>query len=249
MLRLWFAYVRLTQYAAVDIDRESANVRLGLWILALGVLDVLHALPAIGGGSARVLVGTIFFSAYAGWTSMPAVHHAYANLMAMASVPHGDAYQVVSVESNAMAPAVAKGSFAVVDFSAYLTREPRVGDVVAVVVPPHRFYLKRLVAMPGDTFEVTGTGVLTNGRRPRGWRNRAYPNYELEVGDDTIEVNGVPLDRSIASIPLPSAWPDASRLPDDCYFVLGDNINDSEDSHDFGCVPRSAIIGRVLASL
>ena len=249
MLELWFGYLWLTRLAATAMNRESTNVRLGVGIMALVATEYVHALPVLGAASSRVLVGTIFFSAYAGWTSMPAVHRAYAELVAAATVPHGDVYEVVDVESNAMAPTMARGASAVVDFSAYTEREPAIGDVVAVVLPPYHVFLKRLVAEPGDSFAVSGLGVLTNGVRPQGWHNRYYPNYELVVGDDTIEVNGVPLDRSLAYIPLPSAWPDASRLPNDCYFVLGDNINDSEDSHVFGCVPRRAIVGKVVEAI
>lgn len=246
---LWFAYLWLARCAGAEIERESTTLRLGVGILAMGALEAVHALPVLGAGSSRVLVGTLLFSAYAGWTSMPAVHHLYAQVIAAATVPHGDAYQVVDVESSEMAPSIRQGASAIVDFSAYLQREPRVGDVVAVVIPPNRVFLKRLVAEPGDAFEVAGNGVFTNGERPRGWHNRVYPNYQLSVADDTIEVNGVPLDRSIANVPLPDAWPSASRLPDDCYFVLGDNLNDSADSHVFGCVPRRAIVGKVLAAL
>lgn len=245
----WRVYDSLLWCMAYGLEQERTNVRLGVGISALIAAEFLHALPVLGAASSRVLVGTIFFSAYAGWTSMPAIHRVYADVEAAASVPHGDVYEVLDVESNAMAPAMSRGTYAVVDFSAYLRSEPRVGDVVAVEVRPNRVYLKRLVALPGDAFAVTGLGVLRNGARPHGWHNRSYPNYALSVQDDTILVNGVPLDRSIANVPLPDAWTDPSRLPDDCYFVLGDNVNNSEDSHVFGCVPRNAIIGRVLAAL
>lgn len=246
---IWRAYDSLLACAAAELERESSDVRVGVGIVGLVTAEFIHALPVLGAASSRVLVGTIFFSAYAGWTSMPAVHKAYADIVAAASMPSGHTYEVLAVESDAMAPVVTRGSYAVVDFSAYVQREPRVGDVVAVMVPPNHVYLKRLVALPGDAFAVTGLGVLRDGARPRGWHNRWYPNYDLTVEDDTILVNGVPLDRSIANVPTPDAWSDPSRLPDDCYFVLGDNINDSEDSHDFGCVPRRDIIGRVASVL
>ncbi len=245
-LALWLAYVSAVRSASMELEREGTNLRLGVGIALLAAMESMHALPVVGAGSARVLLGTLFFSAYAGWTSMPAVHRVYANVAAALTVPGGDAYSVVTVRSDGMVPAIAVGALAVVDFSAYVHRLPRVGDVVAVAVRPNRVYLKRLVALPGDRFEVDGTGVLTNGHRPQGWRNRAFPDYTLAVADDTIEVNGVPLDRSIAEVPLPAAWSDPTRLPYNCYFALGDNLNDSADSHVFGCVPRSAIIGEVL---
>jgi signal peptidase I len=248
-IALWLAYVCAVRFAAIQLELERTNLRLGVGLVLLVAIESAHALPVIGAGSARVLLGASFFFLYASWTSLPAVHRAYANVAAALSVPRGDAYSIVTVRSDGMEPAIAVGALAVVDFSAYRYRSPRIGDVVAVAVAPNRVYLKRLVAKPGDRFEVDGLGVLRNGRRPRGWTNRAFPDYTLGVAQDTIEVNGVPLDRSIADVPLPAAWNDPARLPDNCYFVLGDNVNDSEDSHVFGCVPRRAIVGQAIRVL
>ncbi|HEY9086491.1 MAG TPA: signal peptidase I [Candidatus Tyrphobacter sp.] len=248
-IALWLWYESVADCAYAMVERQRMDVRLTFGLATLAAAELLQALPAIGGGSSRILLGAVFFLAYAGWTSVPSVHRLYADIVAMNVVPGGDAYQVVDVHSDSMAPTIATGNLAVVDFSVYSRRLPSLGEIVAVALRPGHVYLKRLVALPGDAFEVAGDGVRTNGERPRGWHNRFYPNYQLEVGDGTIEVNGVPLDRSIANVPLPQAWPSASRLPDDCYFVLGDNINDSEDSHVFGCVPRREIVGRVLRVL
>ncbi len=249
MLVLWRAWVWLSHCAISEMERSTWNVRIGVGILALGAAEAVHALPVLGAATARVLVGAVFVSAYAGWTSMPIVRHGYADAAAALTVPRGDAYEVVRIDANAMAPTIRKGAFAIVDFSAYRTRKPRIGDVVAVLLPKNHLYVKRIVALPGDAFAVKGDGVFTNGERPRGWHNRAYPDYTLAVHDDTIKVDAVPLDRSIADVPLPDEWPRPARLPSDCYFVLGDNLNNSEDSHVFGCVPRIAIVGRVLAAI
>lgn len=247
-LALWFRYVDVARGLAAEVEWERFNLRLGVGIVALGIAEYFHALPMIGAISARLLVGAVFFFAYAGWTTVPALHRAYAVLVAAHVVPKGHAYSVIDVRSATMAPAIAEGSLVLFDFDAYRDASPRIGDVVGVDLA-RGAYLKRIVALPGDRFEVTGLGVFTNGRRPQGWRNRSYPDYTLDVADDTFEVNGVPIDRSIANVPAPSVWTDPARLPRDCYVVLGDNINDSEDSHVFGCVPRSAIVGKVLRVL
>ncbi len=248
-MALWRAYAWLTCCAASEVERTNVNVRTGVGIIAITLLEFVHALPVLGGGMSRLLVGAVFFTAYAGWRSVPALHGAYADLVAPSLVARGDVYAVVAVTSDGMLPDIHRGAFAVVDYSAYLRRDPQIGDVVAVALTPQQVYLKRLVAMPGDSFAIGERGVLTDGRRPDGWHNDWFPGYQMSVDDDTIEVDGVPLDRSVANVPDPAAWPNPSRLPDDCYFVLGDNINDSEDSHVFGCVPRRAIVGEVAGVL
>ena len=244
-LALWFRYVDVARGLATEIEWERLNLHLGFAIVMVAALEYVHALPVVTALSARLLLGATFFFAYAGWTTIPAFHRAYAVLLAPHVVPKGDTYSVIEVQSSTMAPTIADKALVIFDFDAYRNAAPQVGDVVGIELA-RGDYLKRIVAVPGDRFEVNGLGVLTNGHTPQGWHDRFYPDYTLDVADDTIDVNGVPIDRSIANVPLPAAWSDPSRLPNDCYMVLGDNINDSEDSHIFGCVPRSAIIGKVL---
>lgn len=208
-----------------------------------------HVLQRIDVIGARALVGAVCLFAYACSVSIPNVRQEYAQVVAGEIVPRGHEYDVVSVDSNAMAPAIPSGDIVVIDFSAYDRTTPQVGDVVAVVFDFGRIYVKRIVAVPGDAFEIADGRVLTDGTTPAGWPASSVPWYRLTVAHDTIEVNGLPLDRSIAYIPLRAAWVDPARLPEDCYFVLGDNVNDSADSHVFGCVPREAIVGKVTRIL
>jgi signal peptidase I len=193
----------------------------------------------------RLFVGALCLLAYAGWTSAPRVYRVYADIAATKSVPSNDHYSVVRVHTRAMAPTIRRGALAVIDYSSYERAQPAAGDVVAITMYK-RLFIKRIVAVPGDHFAIKDGKVLTNGSTPPGWNRAWSPSYSLFVGNDTIKVNGLPLDRSIARVPLPTWWGDPATLPDDCYFVLGDNVNDSEDSHVFGCVPRDAILGRIV---
>ena len=104
--------------------------------------------------------------------------------------------------------------------------EPRRGDVVVFRFPrdPNRDFIKRVIALPGDTVEVRERQVLVNGQIVDEPYLRDQPQYQ----------------------PL---YPDGPRVvPPGQYYVLGDNRNNSSDSHVWGLVPRENIIGRAWLS-
>jgi signal peptidase I len=104
----------------------------------------------------------------------------------------------------------------------YLFHPPARGDIV-VLWPPSssdRPYIKRVIGLPGETVAIRG-GVVT--------------------------VNGVPLDEPY--IKAPAAYTMAPRvIGAGEYFVLGDNRNNSSDSHLFGTVPADHIVGQAWLS-
>ena len=70
----------------------------------------------------------------------------------------------------------------------------------------------------------------------------------MEVRDGTVYINGTQLDEPyIKEPPRYSLKP--WLIPDDEYFVLGDNRNISEDSHNGWTVPRQNIIGKDWLSI
>jgi len=112
-----------------------------------------------------------------------------------------------------------------------LWRDPKRQQVV-IFKPPFApdtpDYVKRVIGLPGETVDVHDGGVWINGRRlaetyTRGRSER--PDQGLLM-NNTTNYHGLPF-----------------TVPKDCYFVMGDNRENSLDSRFWGCVPRNDIIG------
>jgi signal peptidase I len=104
----------------------------------------------------------------------------------------------------------------------YLFRAPKRGDVIVFRFPgdPDRDFIKRIVGEPGDI---------------------------VEVRNGTVYIDGEPLDEPyITSKPTYVYGP--REVPPKQYFVLGDNRNNSYDSHAWGFLPEENIIGQAWLS-
>lgn len=129
------------------------------------------------------------------------------------------------IPSSSMMPTLHIGDRLVVDKLTYHWRPPQRGDIV-VFHPPgqlvdlgydrHQAFIKRIIGVPGEILQVRQGQVLLNGQV------LAEP-YRME---------------------LPSYETPALTVPPDYLFVLGDNRNDSNDSHVWGLLPQSDLIGR-----
>ncbi|MGD0765110.1 MAG: signal peptidase I [Dehalococcoidia bacterium] len=111
-----------------------------------------------------------------------------------------------------------------VDFSSdqYVFRAPRRGDVIVFRFPggPSRDFIKRIIGEPGDI---------------------------VQVRDGLVFINGKALDENYTSN-RPQYDYGPQEVPPGQYFVLGDNRNNSFDSHSWGMVPQENIIGRAWLS-
>jgi signal peptidase I len=86
-------------------------------------------------------------------------------------------------------------------------------------------YVKRVIGLPGETVDVHDGAVWINGKR-------LEENYTLGISEAPR-----PEQLKVAYGGLPF------KVPQNCYFVMGDNRENSEDSRYWGCVPRDHIIG------
>ncbi len=126
------------------------------------------------------------------------------------------------VEGSSMEPNFHSGEYIIVSRLAYILSEPERGDVVVFHYDEenNRDFIKRIVGLPGEVVEIREGRVYINGIL-----------LKEPYVDDFCRVTLCPN----------RTWP---RLDEDEYFVLGDNRNSSQDSHDFGPIQRDQIIGR-----
>ena len=126
---------------------------------------------------------------------------------------------ISGVDGMSMYPTLRNGQPVVYD---RLTREYAAGDIVSVRMPNGQYYVKRIVAMGGDTVNVSDGALYVNGiRETAAW------------------VNG-------ATEPQGTAVKYPLTLPEGSVFVLGDNRPVSVDSRTFGAAALSQIRGRIL---
>jgi signal peptidase I len=102
------------------------------------------------------------------------------------------------------------------------------------------YMVKRIIGLPGDTIRLKD---FVASIRPRGASSFA-PEQQLIPGHYQI-VTAQPGKGWSSSLPLSGSTGDI-ELPDDAYFVLGDNRPESSDSRSWGAVTMDRIIGKVL---
>jgi signal peptidase I len=129
--------------------------------------------------------------------------------------------QSYTVVMSSMEPNFVQGECIMVNKVCYRSSGPQRGQVIVFNPPPpndeSRYpFIKRVIGLPGDTVEIKDGKVFLNGIALQEEYIMAPPNYTMSP----IEV------------------------PDNEYFVLGDNRNNSSDSHTGWTVPRDNIIGK-----
>ncbi|MHC4557784.1 MAG: signal peptidase I [Planctomycetota bacterium] len=140
---------------------------------------------------------------------------------------------------------------------AYKNNDPERGDLVVFKNPEDRRinYIKRVVAIAGDTVEIKNNELYINDRKlPRHeLDDSALDRIGVEIHGKLLKGNAYEEINSNAKYNIFLAEPAHSQVSRDFEkitvprhhcFVLGDNRNNSYDSRHFGAIPLATIIGR-----
>jgi signal peptidase I len=144
------------------------------------------------------------------------------------------------IPSGSMIPTLQVGDVLLVNKFQYRFQLPHEGDIVVFPppIPTSDDFIKRVIGRPGDTLRIQHGVVYVNGKALQEPYVAEPPNYNLVVKDYNVYVDDgtgfQPLDPTKANIPPRKYWTAPDRIPPNCYFMMGDNRNDSEDSHIWG---------------
>jgi len=144
------------------------------------------------------------------------------------------------IPSASMVPTLQVHDVLLVDKFEYRFRKPTEGDVVVFPppIPTPDDFIKRVIGLPGERFRITKGVVYINDVALSEPYIAQPPNYDLEIRNYGIYVNDGfgwhALDSAAANVPPKSMWTSPNTIPPDCYFMMGDNRNDSDDSHVWG---------------
>ena len=125
----------------------------------------------------------------------------------------------VRVDGFSMRPTLDDGQFVLVSRLAYRFGEFERGDIIVFNSPVEvdEDLIKRVIGLPGDI---------------------------IKVENGIVYVNGTMLDEPY--IAAPPAYSGTWQVQEDQLFVLGDNRNDSSDSHAWGSVSEEEVIGKAI---
>jgi signal peptidase I len=148
------------------------------------------------------------------------------------------------IPTDSMSPNVNKGAYLFINKFIYGYSDPKRGDIIVFKIKNANIdYIKRIIGMPGDRIQIKQGILYIN--------DVAVPQKEIadyQLSHQFIETlpNGVEYKILIDTIESPLNNTDVYSVPDNSYFVMGDNRDHSEDSRvmgKIGFVPKQTIAG------
>lgn len=167
-------------------------------------------------------------------------------------------FEPFQIPSTSMLPTLHVGDFILVNKYSYGLRlpvwgakildvgSPSRGDVI-VFVPPHnpRYFIKRLIGLPGDRVIYRNQTLFINGEEVnlRSLYDRKNAPDMLRIFEEELGDTSHLMQLDNRGLSKEGEW----VVPGGHYFMLGDNRNLSEDSRYWGFVPEHQIVGKAVA--
>jgi signal peptidase I len=153
------------------------------------------------------------------------------------------------IPSSSMEPTLLIDDRLIIDKLSFRWRKPERGEIVVfnppnvpgVVPDASKVYIKRVIGLPGDRLSIHDGKVFVNDVPLNEPYIAAPPNYTLPTQDDALCPNCFRPDNVQAGKDYPFF-----TVPNGKYWVMGDNRNNSLDSHAWGFMPEENLVGRAM---
>jgi signal peptidase I len=136
--------------------------------------------------------------------------------------------QAFKIPSGSMRPTLLEGDKLFVNKYIYRFEGPKRGDIIVFKYPvdPKKDFIKRLVGLGGETVEIRDGKIYVDGKvldDPKSFGAFTYYNHDPFGGPN-----------------------EKIRVPEDSYYVLGDNSANSTDSRFWGFVGKKSVLGKAF---
>ena len=127
---------------------------------------------------------------------------------------------------------------------------PKRGDVVVFKTPEDNKtdYIKRLMGLPGDTLKIVSNIIYINGKKIKTEFRKVekYKTFDVDLIKEILPNNKTyevyEFKNKIIEINTDNF--NEIRIPDNYFFVIGDNRDNSQDSRFIGLIPKLNLVGR-----
>ena len=150
-------------------------------------------------------------------------------------------FGVSQIDGTSMRPTLADNEYVFFAHKYYKNNQIKSGDIILLKVKDEEnLFIKRVVGIPGDTIEMKNGILRVNGIKKTGNVEIEMNIYEEKINkSNTFKILNISKSEEHNNFKK-------FKIPEDHYFVLGDNREDSHDSRDMGLIKKENIIHKYL---
>lgn len=132
-------------------------------------------------------------------------------------------FSITKVVGSSMTPTLKDEEILILNKWKYRFGKVKRGDIISLKYADTKYLIKRVIGLPGDSVEIKNNIVYLNGEQLK----EEYIKENMQYNDFSLKELGY------------------LTIPENQYFVLGDNRENSLDSREIGLIKKEDIIGKV----